>query len=372
MPIEVVQRQAAVVAQLPLTASLLHSVLNHVFILNEQRQVVFASKNVEGLMGGGTSRQMLGLRPGELLGCLHAENPTGGCGTSLFCGECGALQAILSGLAGRTEMQECRLTRWMNCREEALDLVVYGSPLQIEDEKYVMLAVMDISHEKRRHALERTFFHDLLNSAGGLEGYADLLANQVPAHLKPDMQILGAGLRDMLEEVRAQRDLTAAERAELAVHPTPLNSTEVLEGLVQLYQKHQAARGRSLQLASGSVSLALETDAVLLKRVLGNLIKNAMEAVPRGAAVRVGCDAAEDKVRFWVQNPGVMPQSAQLQVFQRSFSTKGTGRGLGTYSVKLFTEGYLNGRVGFTSDAEHGTLFFVVLPRSLTPVAAQP
>jgi len=370
MPIEVVQRQASAMAQLPLTASLLNSVLNYVFILNEQRQVVFASRNVEALLGGGPPKQVLGLRPGELLGCLHAQNPTGGCGTSLFCGECGAVRSILSGLAGETDVQECRLTRWMNCREESLDLVVYGSPLRVEDEKYVILAVMDISHEKRRHALERTFFHDLLNSAGGLEGYADLLAHQVPDALKPEMQTLCAGLRDMLEEVRAQRDLTAAERAELAVHPFPLNSTELLEGLVQLYQNHPVARGRSLQLAPGSGSVALETDAVLLRRILGNLIKNALEAVPRGTTVVIGCDAVEDHVRFWVQNPGVMPQSAQLQVFQRSFSTKGTGRGLGTYSVKLFAEGYLHGRVAFTSDAEHGTRFSVLLPRSLPPAAA--
>jgi len=67
-------------------------------------------------------------------------------------------------------------------------------------------------------------------------------------------------------------------------------------------------------------------------------------------------------VRFTVHNPGEMPQEASLQVFQRSFSTKGTGRGLGTYSMKLLSEQYLQGKVGFSSTPEEGTLFFAEYP----------
>ena len=54
-----------------------------------------------------------------------------------------------------------------------------------------------------------------------------------------------------------------------------------------------------------------------------------------------------------------------MQIFQRSFSTKGQpGRGIGTYSIKLFGETYLGGR-GFVSPAEapEGTTFSIVLPK---------
>jgi signal transduction histidine kinase len=60
-----------------------------------------------------------------------------------------------------------------------------------------------------------------------------------------------------------------------------------------------------------------------------------------------------------------MPSSVQRQVFNRSFSTKGAGRGLGTYSVKLLTERYLKGKAGFTSSEADGTTFFVILPALL-------
>jgi signal transduction histidine kinase len=63
-----------------------------------------------------------------------------------------------------------------------------------------------------------------------------------------------------------------------------------------------------------------------------------------------------------------MPEEIQLQVFQRSFSTKASsGRGIGTYSMKLLGEHYLGGKVAFTSREPEGTEFTVTLPRIYTP-----
>jgi sensor histidine kinase regulating citrate/malate metabolism len=56
-----------------------------------------------------------------------------------------------------------------------------------------------------------------------------------------------------------------------------------------------------------------------------------------------------------------MKREVQLQLFQRSFSTKGNNRGLGTYSMKLLGEQYLNGRVDFESSTQTGTTFSVEL-----------
>jgi signal transduction histidine kinase len=91
---------------------------------------------------------------------------------------------------------------------------------------------------------------------------------------------------------------------------------------------------------------------------------NGLEASPEGAAVRVWVEREDDGgVRFRIQNPGVMPGDVQARVFQRSFSTKASaGRGLGTYSMKLFGERVLGGKVGFVSSADVGTLFTVSLP----------
>jgi signal transduction histidine kinase len=104
------------------------------------------------------------------------------------------------------------------------------------------------------------------------------------------------------------------------------------------------------------------TDRALLGRVIGNMLKNALEASRPGEAVTAGCERQVGQVRFWVHNSAVMPRSTQLQLFQRSFSTKGAGRGLGTYSIKLLGERYLGGRVVFSSVEGQGTTFTLVLP----------
>jgi sensor histidine kinase regulating citrate/malate metabolism len=92
------------------------------------------------------------------------------------------------------------------------------------------------------------------------------------------------------------------------------------------------------------------------------MVKNALEASKAGQEVKIKCTSNDSETIFYVNNPGYMERNVQLQIFQRSFSSKGAGRGLGTYSIKLLTERYLKGTVGFTSDKEKGTTFFIKLP----------
>lgn len=106
----------------------------------------------------------------------------------------------------------------------------------------------------------------------------------------------------------------------------------------------------------------VRTDPTVLRRIVGNMLLNALEASDRGMTVEVAFEQNGTTVRIAVTNPGEIPVQVQLQIFQRSFSSKGTpGRGIGTYSMKLFGERYLGGQVGFTS--RNGlTTFFIVLP----------
>ncbi len=109
--------------------------------------------------------------------------------------------------------------------------------------------------------------------------------------------------------------------------------------------------------------LNLRTDRVLLRRIVGNLTKNALEASRKGSVIRLTAAATPICVEIRVNNPGEIPAHVQSQLFKRSFSTSGDpGRGLGTYSIKLFSERYLAGHVSFSSTREDGTTFTVSLP----------
>jgi sensor histidine kinase regulating citrate/malate metabolism len=66
-----------------------------------------------------------------------------------------------------------------------------------------------------------------------------------------------------------------------------------------------------------------------------------------------------------VHNDNYIERETQLQLFKRSFSTKGAGRGIGAYSMKLFGEKYLNGKVWFESTQKEGTTFYISLPNKI-------
>jgi sensor histidine kinase regulating citrate/malate metabolism len=66
-----------------------------------------------------------------------------------------------------------------------------------------------------------------------------------------------------------------------------------------------------------------------------------------------------------VHNPGHIPEQVQLQIFQRSFSTKGPGRGLGTYCMRLIGERYLKGQITFISIEKDGITFKASIPLKL-------
>jgi signal transduction histidine kinase len=65
---------------------------------------------------------------------------------------------------------------------------------------------------------------------------------------------------------------------------------------------------------------------------------------------------------YRVTNEAVISEEIRAQLFHRSFSTKGRGRGIGTYAARLFVEDFLGGRIDVSSGPGAGTTFSVALP----------
>ena len=161
--------------------------------------------------------------------------------------------------------------------------------------------------------------------------------------------------------------LLQAENGELALDLKVIDSQKILEEVIKGYSITQFAKQKTIKVHPDSEGLQLLSDEALLTRILGNLVKNALEAASTSETITLRAEAKENEIWFSVHNPNSMPQNVQLQVFQRSFSTKGAGRGIGTYSVKLFTERYLEGRAWFQTDDNTGTTFYIALPEVSKP-----
>jgi len=360
---EAVLNQSRYFMDVPLVFELLHAVPEIVLVLNQQRQIVFSNQALPRALGVTEKESFTGLRPGEALRCVHAFETSQGCGTTEFCRTCGAAQAIVSSLREDKAITECRIVQRNGT---ALDLRVWATPLRMNGEAFTVLAVEDISHEKRRQVLEQIFFHDILNTAGAIMGHAELLSEiDEPEMAARITQVIFEASRHLVEEIKGQRDVSAAEDGELTVRPLPFHSLDLLQGLRVLYAAHDVAHERHIAIAPQTHDVTLVSDRVLLERVLGNMVKNALEACAPDQTVTLSCQADHLQVWFEVHNPACMPREVQLQVFQRSFSTKGRGRGLGTYTMKLLSERYLGGTVAFTTSPNQGTTFRATYPLTL-------
>jgi signal transduction histidine kinase len=299
------------------------------------------------------------------MNCTHSGEGPNGCGTSETCSACGAVLTILeSQKTGLQAVGECRIVL-SNDGRTALDLEVTATPLDVAGNALTIFALKDIGSDKRREVLERTFFHDILNTVGGIRGIADLLADSDGLTLETETEYKGfmVDLADSLvEEISQQRRLLEAERGEYVPDMKETDLKEMLQEVCKLYGNHVRTPDRTVILAD-TVPYVLKTDRPMLRRVVGNMLLNALEATPAGGTVSVALVVGGEDVRIQVSNVGEIPKDVQLRIFKRSFSTKSkAGRGIGTYSMKLFGERYLGGEVGFTS-YNGETTFFIKLPQ---------
>ncbi len=344
--------------QIPRT---LDSLASPLVILNPERQVIFANHAFQEFAGAPGIEEICGGRPGEVLGCTRSRS---GCGDGEGCEFCGARQAIVETQAtGKPFARECHLTVDGQDGRTALDLLVKTTPFEIAGRPHVMVSFDDISHQRRRMALERIFFHDILNTTSSFRLYIDLLSRQTSVEdLRSLLGRLSSICDTLEEEIESQKIMVSAENGTLRAQRNLIEAKNLSVQLTRLVEGLEIARGRTIVIAPFSEAFTLISDDILVKRILVNMLKNALEASPAGAEISLAFRREQGWAVFTVHNPAHMERIVQQQVFRRYFSTKGADRGLGTWGMKLLAEEYLGGRVSFTSSPEEGTKFTLQLP----------
>jgi hypothetical protein len=334
-------------------------------ILNENREIICCNESALKTSDNATLEQILGKRPGDALNCIHAKDEAGGCGTSRSCGLCGATSSIIKAqMQGVKSEDECRITtKGEGGDTVSLDFRITSTPVILGGKKFLLFSAMDISHEKRRRLLEHIFLHDMKNKAGSLIGFIDLLKTEKDTEtINEYISLIGIFSQELVKEIDSQRMIMNAENNDLLLHIAPVDTLEILTRTAGQINLHPVAINKSIRIDKEAVSLIIHTDPSLLGRVLTNMLKNAYEASSIGDEILAGCKEHNSSVIFWIKNTSVIPEEIRLQIFQRSFSTKGPGRGIGTYSMKLLGEKYLGGRVSFETSENSGTIFTFELP----------
>ena len=345
------------ISKSPIMSKLLEATSGLLVVLNEDRQIVGLNEAFLNSLGIGDPADVLGLRLGETLNCVHASELPNGCGTTPHCATCGAAIATMAAIIDDESLEKmCALSANKNGETTELYLSISARPFKIDNRRWILIFAQDITHQHSLATLENIFFHDINNILTVLAGNSELLTMKMPDN-DLALKILNASKR-LCAEVSIQKLLsTKKDDANLRSLKTVFID-DIREEVDHMIHNHPASQNKKLEQLWPDGDIKMQTDIHLISRVIGNMLLNALESTSEGGKARLVTLVNSADITWEVWNDAYIPPEVQLRVFQKHFSTKGSmGRGLGTHSMKLLGERYLNGKVSFLSSPNKGTTF---------------
>ncbi|MCA3183075.1 MAG: DUF4118 domain-containing protein, partial [Cupriavidus sp.] len=236
-------------------------------------------------------------------------------------------------------------------------------------------ALVSIESERLRSSLLAAVSHDLRTPLTGLIGMAETLQRATPPLIGDVAEtvdaIRGQALR-MRTMVVNLLDMARLQQPDLALQ-RGWQSLEELVGAA-LASMREALKAHRVQVADLSALPLVECDAVLMERVLCNLLENAAKYTAPGTVVRIRGELSDDEVRLVVEDegPGVAP-GQERHIFekftrgQQESATAGVGLGLAVCDAIMQAHG---GRI-WVEPAAPGARFTLALPRG-NPPAIEP
>ncbi len=217
-----------------------------------------------------------------------------------------------------------------------------------------------------------TMSHELRSPLNVVIGYVDLLLDE-------DMGAISAEQREALERVRQHAlqlleliqealDINRLEAGLLPVDLETFTVKEFVEDVKDSIPMEWAKPDVKLLWQVDSTPLVIRSDRAKLKKVLRNLVHNALKFTDQGA-VSVTVSGVDGWIDFAVSDTGIgMSQEALPVIFDMFRQVDGSttrrhgGVGLGLYIVKQLVRG-LGGEISVSSSVGHGSTFRVRLRR---------
>jgi len=177
------------------------------------------------------------------------------------------------------------------------------------------------------------------------------------------LRIIEESALRMLDMINLSLDLFKMEQGIYDFQPEPVNVVSVCERIRSEMRSLSRSLEQEIAIHAENGELQVLGEELLCYSMLANLVKNAMEASPRGSAITVRLQAFEDRAEVSVHNPAPVPPEVRDRFFEK-YATAGKkgGTGLGAYSARLIAETH-GGEIGFTTCEQAGTTVFVRLPR---------
>jgi PAS domain S-box-containing protein len=239
----------------------------------------------------------------------------------------------------------------------------------------------DITYLKELDEMKSEFVatvsHDLRAPLTFMRGYTTMIpmVGEVSPKQKRYVEKIMIGIEQMTELIDDLLDLGRIE-AGVGLMSEPCRLDDIIVSLVDSMRAQAKAQALTLRLDRTEDVTVVVGDAALLRRVISNLIDNAIKYTPEGGRITVGWQTRDDRVLISVADTGIgIAKTDQVRLFEkfsrikRRETIKIKGSGLGLAIVKSIVERH-HGRVWVESELGQGSTFYVELPLG-EPLAVQ-
>jgi two-component system nitrogen regulation sensor histidine kinase NtrY len=211
--------------------------------------------------------------------------------------------------------------------------------------------------------MARRLAHELKNPLFPIQLSIETLRRNLDQPAPSFASLFRESSETILDALRSLRRIVD-EFAEFARMPRPEpRPTDVNAVVEKVLALHRAGAGAVRMETALSPELpAIAADPDLLARALGNLVRNALEAMPRGGTLNVRTAARDGTVSIEVEDDGPgITEEQRTRLFVPYFTTKKGGTGLGLAIVQGIVSDH-GGRVEVESAPGAGTTFTLILP----------
>jgi len=219
--------------------------------------------------------------------------------------------------------------------------------------------------------MARQIAHDIKNPLTPISLSLDLLERVRREHAEGADEILERTMGLMRRQVENLREI-ARDFYEFTggrkPRPSAVELSALLDEVLHLHDAWAVERGVAVQREGPDA--VVWADAGQLRRVLVNLVSNALQAMPEGGALFVATELEGDAVRVSIRDTGTgLAPEARAHLFEPYFTTKSEGTGLGLAIAKRVLE-EMGGSIELVPAPDgRGTVAEVRLPRRAAPGA---
>lgn len=226
--------------------------------------------------------------------------------------------------------------------------------------------------ERFREGIESVLRHDLRSPLASMSYIPEILlaADNLTEQQRWSVEEMHKYVRRMLRMVDAYLRLSNLEKEGFQLESREVDLVSILEDIGQELRALVNAGGKRLAVCRDGAALAptdslvVMAEPVLCHTMLGNLVKNALEASPDGGVVEVDLSDQGARVVIAVRNQGAVPEAIRSRFFQKYVTAgKNRGTGLGAYSARIIAEAH-GGTIALDASQPGATTVRVTLPKS--------